>query len=144
MISQTAEYALRAVCALAMHPGVPLITHRLAELTKVPPGYLSKVMQALVRAGLVSSQRGLGGGFALVRSPAEISVFDVVESVDPLQRIHTCPLGLAAHGVRLCPLHKRLDDAMRTVEEAFRQSTLAELLADPNPSVPLCGFPPVK
>lgn len=141
MISQTAEYALRAVAALASHPGEALVTQRMADITKVPAGYLSKVLQALGRAGLVRSQRGLKGGFALARPPEEISVYDVVQAVDPVQRIRTCPLGLAAHGARLCPLHKRLDDAMRMVEEAFRRSTIAEILAEPTKSKPLCNFP---
>ena len=141
MISQTAEYALRAVAALAAQPDEPMATQRMAEVTKVPAGYLSKVLQALGRAGLVQSTRGLGGGFVLTRPAAELSVYDVVQAVDPVQRIRTCPLGLKGHGVRLCPLHKRLDDAMRMVEEAFRQSNLAEILAEPTESTPLCEFP---
>jgi hypothetical protein len=52
-------------------------------------------------------------------------------------------LGLKAHGVNLCPMHRRLDDAMASVEKAFKSTTVAELLADPNPSKPLCDFPQV-
>jgi Rrf2 family nitric oxide-sensitive transcriptional repressor len=141
MISQTAEYALRAVAALASHPDEPMVTQRLAELTKVPAGYLSKVLQALGRAGFVRSMRGLHGGFVLTRKAEELSVYDVVQAVDPLQRIRTCPLGLKTHGVRLCPLHRRLDDAMKMVEDAFRKSNLAEILAEPTESTPLCEFP---
>ena len=144
MISQTAEYALRAVAALASHPAEPMVTQRLAELTRVPAGYLSKVLQALGRAGLVRSTRGLHGGFVLVRKAEELSVYDVVQAVDPLQRIRTCPLGLAAHGVRLCPLHRRLDNALAMVEDAFGSTTLAEVLAEPTKSVPLCPFPAVR
>jgi Rrf2 family transcriptional regulator, nitric oxide-sensitive transcriptional repressor len=51
-------------------------------------------------------------------------------------------LGLKSHGVRLCPLHKRLDDALAMVENAFARTTLAEVLAEPTTSVPLCEFPP--
>ena len=141
MISQTAEYALRAVAALAGSPGEPMITQRLADSTKVPAGYLAKVLQSLGRAGLVSSTRGVGGGFVLARPADQITIFDIVQAVDPLQRIRTCPLGLASHGVRLCPLHKRLDDAMKQVEDAFRASNLAEILAEPSQSKPLCSFP---
>ena len=141
MISQTAEYALRAVAALAGNPDEPMITQRLAEVTKVPAGYLSKVLQSLGRAGLVKSTRGVGGGFILARPSTEITIYDIVQAVDPLQRIRTCPLGLPAHGVRLCPLHKRLDDAMKQVEDAFRASNLAEILAEPTGSKPLCNFP---
>ena len=144
MISQTAEYALRAVAALAGSPDEPMVTQRLAEATKVPAGYLSKVLQSLGRAGLVNSTRGVGGGFVLARPASEITIYDIVQAVDPLQRIRTCPLGLASHGVRLCPLHKRLDDAMKQVEDAFRASNLAEVLAEPTESKPLCSFPVEK
>ena len=64
--------------------------------------------------------------------------------VDPIKRITTCPLDLAAHGVRLCPLHRRVDNALAAVEKAFRSTTLAELLAEPTSSKPLCEFPNVS
>jgi hypothetical protein len=64
--------------------------------------------------------------------------------VDPIQRIRVCPLGLKSHGVRLCPLHKRLDDALAQVEKAFSDTTLAEILAEPSKSVPLCDFPRMR
>lgn len=144
MISQTAEYALRAVAALAGNADEPMVTQRLADVTKVPAGYLSKVLQSLGRAGLVHSTRGVGGGFILTRPASEITIYDIVQAVDPVQRIRTCPLGLPGHGVRLCPLHKRLDDAMKQVEDAFRASNLAEVLAEPTSSTPLCNFPAEK
>jgi len=141
MISQTAEYALRAVVALAAQNGVPMLTRDIAAVTKVPAGYLSKVLQMLGRAGLVHSQHGVGGGFTLIRPAEELTIYDVVQAVDPIQRIHTCPLGLPNHGIKLCPLHARLDNAMRMVEDAFKQTTLAELLAEPTMSKPLCNDP---
>jgi Rrf2 family protein len=141
MLSQTVEYALRAVVHLADQSPQACTTEQIAEVTKVPQAYLSKVLQALNRAGIVHSQRGIGGGISLVRSPAKLTVLDVVNAVDPIERIKTCPLGLEAHGVRLCPLHRRMDDALAMVEDAFRKTTLAEVLAEPTKSKPLCGFP---
>ena len=47
MISPTAEYALRAVVAIAQGGGGPVVTPTIAEITKVPPGYLPKVLQTL-------------------------------------------------------------------------------------------------
>jgi Rrf2 family nitric oxide-sensitive transcriptional repressor len=140
MISQTAEYALRAIVFLAGQE-LPQTTQQIAATTRVPAGYLSKVMQALSKRGLVHSQRGLHGGFTLALSPDHLTVWEVIEAVDPIQRIRSCPLGLKTHGVNLCPMHRRLDDALAGVEEAFKASTVAELLADPNPSKPLCEFP---
>lgn len=138
MFSQTVEYALRAVVHLAMHAPVPQKTAEIAVATQVPPAYLAKVLQGLREKDLVHLQRGLGGGVSLIRNPADITILDVVNAVDPIQRIRTCPLDLAAHGVRLCALHRRMDDALKHMEHAFRATTLQELLADPNPSVPLC------
>ncbi|MFA7330322.1 MAG: Rrf2 family transcriptional regulator [Candidatus Delongbacteria bacterium] len=129
MISQTAEYALRAMVFLAENPDAAHPVPRIAEHTQVPAGYLSKVLQALARAGLVSSQRGLGGGFRLSRTVAEISLLDVVNSVSPIQRITCCPLGLAHHTERLCALHHRLDEAIGLFETSFRDTRLSDLLA---------------
>jgi DNA-binding IscR family transcriptional regulator len=81
---------------------------------------------------------------SLVKSPEDLTILEVVNAVEPVQRIRSCPLGLASHGVRLCPLHRRLDNALAMVEEAFANSTLAEVLAEPTRSVPLCPFPSVK
>jgi len=70
-----------------------------------------------------------------------LTILEVVNAVEPIVRIKSCPLGLSSHGVRLCPLHKRLDNALAYVEEAFHSSTLAEVLAEPTSSIPLCDFP---
>lgn len=138
MISQTAEYALRAVVFLAMNGSNAHTTQQISLATKVPAAYLSKVLQSLSRAKLVQSQRGLGGGFVLSRPPDRITILEVLNAVDPIQRIRTCPLGLESHGVDLCALHKRLDDASAVVEKAFQDTTIGELLARPTKSVPLC------
>ncbi len=138
MFSQTVEYALRAVVHLAIHAPHPQKTAEIAEATKVPTAYLSKVLQGLREKEIVCLQRGVGGGVSLARSPASLTILDVVNAVDPIQRIKMCPLDLKAHGVRLCALHRRMDDALQKMEAAFSATTLAELLEDPNPSVPLC------
>lgn len=141
MISQTVEYALRAVVFLAGQAPDACTTRKIARVTRVPLAYLSKVLQGLAREGIVASQRGVGGGVRLNRDPAQLTILEVVQAVDPIQRIRRCPLGLAAHGVRLCPLHRRLDDALASIEEAFGKTTLAALLAEPTDSIPLCEFP---
>ena len=138
MFSKTIEYALRAVAHLAYEAPDARTTEQISEATRVKPAYLSKVLQALCRAGIVKSQRGVGGGIALARRPEDLTILEVVNAVDPIQRIKTCPLGLKTHGLRLCPLHRRMDDALATVEAAFAGTTLAEVLAEPTHSPPLC------
>lgn len=139
MLSQTVEYALRAVVFLAQHSPDAQKTADIAAATKVPSAYLSKVLQGLREKGIVRLQRGIGGGVSLLKTPAEVTILAVVNAVEPIQRITTCPLDLKTHGVRLCALHRRMDNAMLQMQEAFEATTLAELLEDPNPSVPLCG-----
>lgn len=139
MLSQTVEYALRAVVHLAQHSPSPQKTSDIAEATKVPQAYLVKVLQSLSGGEIVRLQRGVGGGVSLARDPQELTILDVVTAVDPIQRINSCPLDLKSHGTSLCALHRRMDNALLAMEEAFRATTLAELLEDPNPSVPLKG-----
>jgi Rrf2 family transcriptional regulator, nitric oxide-sensitive transcriptional repressor len=143
MISQTVEYALRAVVYLADQAPAARTTQQIAEVTRVPPAYLAKVLQSLARAELVHSQRGLHGGFTLTRPAAELTIWDVVDGVEPLRRIRECPLGLQSHRLRLCPLHKKLDDALATIEQVFRGTTIADVLSEPTTSKPLCSFPHV-
>jgi Rrf2 family protein len=131
VISQTAEYALRAVVFLAERSGTRWTTKAIAEAAQIPPGYLAKVMQSLAQAGVVSAQRGFNGGFALIRAPEEVSIYEVMEVVDPIKRIRECPLKLEAHAEHLCPLHSRLDGALAQIEEGFRSSTVADLLTRP-------------
>jgi Rrf2 family nitric oxide-sensitive transcriptional repressor len=144
MFSQTVEYALRAVVHLASNAPHGQTTEEIARATRVPQAYLSKVLQNLVQAKVVKSQRGIGGGMSLVKKPADLTILEVVNAVDPIQRITTCPLDLASHGVRLCPLHRRVDNAMALVEDAFRSTTLQEVIDEPSESFPLCEFPPKK
>jgi Rrf2 family protein len=138
VITQTAEYALRAIVFLA-DQDQPCTTSAIARKTQVPAGYLAKVMQGLSKAGLVHAQRGLHGGFLLVRSADDLTILEVINAVEPIRRYHECPLGL--HGKNLCPLHRKLDDAAKTIEQTFASTTVADLNSVPKTRKPLCKFP---
>lgn len=138
MISTTGEYALRAAVFLAQHHPDSYTTALIAKGTKVPPGYLSKILQAMVRAELIHSRRGLHGGFKLIREPEDITVLDVLLTVGAQpQRIQKCPLGIEGH-VKLCPLHRLVDEAVAHAEEAFASASLADLSGAARGSKPLC------
>ena len=138
MFSQTVEYALRAAVHLAIKSPNAQTTAEIASATKVPLAYLSKVLQGLRAKNIVHLQRGIGGGVSLVSAPSELTILDIVNAVEPIQRIKTCPLELKSHGTQLCALHSRMDASLRNMEEAFAATTLAELLLERNPSAPLC------
>ncbi len=137
MISQTVEYSLRAMVALAYRHRRAVTVQEIARLSRAPAPFLSKLMQMLAKAQLVQSRRGQGGGFTLAREPHEITIWDIVQAVDPIQRIERCPLDVENH-TNLCPLHRRLDQALAGVEEAFRSTSLAQLIAETGTDSPFC------
>ena len=136
MFSQTTEYALRAAVWLAQADG-PQTTSAIAEATQVPSDYLAKILRSLGRAGVVRAVRGPHGGFELDHPASQLTILDIVNLVEPIVRLKTCPLGLKSHGVHLCPLHRKMDDALATIEAAFSSTTLAQLVGSPSRK-PLC------
>ena len=137
MLSQTAEYALRAVACMGMREGTAVSADTLAKETKIPRRYLTRVLQELAAQGLVASRPGPGGGYELTRGTSKISILDVVSIVDPIQRITRCPLGLESHH-ELCPLHAELDKAYAKTEAAFAKVTIRQLLNSTSSIPPLC------
>ncbi|QDT13314.1 RrF2 family transcriptional regulator [Planctomycetes bacterium K23_9] len=137
MLSKTAEYALRAIACMGSQVGTPASADYLAKQTKVPRRYLTRVLQDLAAAGLVRSRPGPGGGYELDQPTETLTILDVVNSVAPVERIRSCPLGLKTH-TKLCPLHAELDKAYAATETAFRGVTIKQLVESASPIVPLC------
>jgi Rrf2 family protein len=139
MISQTSEYALRAVVYLATRPGgASTSAHEIAESTRVPVGYLQKVLRSLAKAEILTAQRGSGGGFSLAKVPTAIRVLDVLRATDgSLARIERCPLGITGH-MKLCSLHRMIDQEIAHAEQTFSTTTIADLIADNPDFAPLC------
>ncbi len=139
MLSQTTEYALRAMSCLAYMPDELVSTAQLAEVTHVPMNYLAKVLQLLAKADLITGRRGVGGGYRLNRPASDISLMDVINSIDSIDRIRSCPLKLENHSGKLCPLHARLDGAAKALIDTFEGISLANMIAE-DPSIrPLCS-----
>ncbi len=137
MLPKTAEYALRAAVWLGRDPDRTESAVHLAERTQIPRCYLHKVLQDLVRAKLVRSQPGPGGGYALARGPEKITILEVVNAVAPSERFRHCPLGLSSHE-RLYLLHAELDRIYAATEAVFSRVTIARLLRSTHTKVPLC------
>jgi Rrf2 family transcriptional regulator, nitric oxide-sensitive transcriptional repressor len=138
MFSQTVEYALRTIVWLASQGGEPRTTQHIAKATRIPAGYLAKILQSLGRARLVDSQRGLNGGFTLAVRPEKLSLWDVIEAIDPIKRITKCPLGLKSHSKKLCPLHHELDDSLALIEKKLKKARISDLLGESSKGKPFC------
>jgi Rrf2 family iron-sulfur cluster assembly transcriptional regulator len=83
-VSTRGDYASRALLSLSLHTGQthPTSVRDIAERTGLPQPYLEQILLALKGAGLVRSKRGVGGGYVLARSPAEITLSEIVSAVE--------------------------------------------------------------
>ncbi len=132
LLSQTAEYALRAMAWLALTPeGKPVRAADLSYATGIPVYYVSKVLRRLVLADLLESQKGQGGGFSLSRAPREISFIDILLAVDAFPTQGRCAFGWGqCDATNPCPLHNawsQLDNRIRDWATNTRLDEIANL-----------------
>lgn len=128
-LSQTAEYALRAMAHLAaVPPGAAARAEDLSEVTGIPVAYVSKILRRMVVAGLLVSRRGHGGGFTLARPAAAIRFKDVLEAVDYDTGVGRCAFGWGTcDPERPCPLHGAWTELARGFCAWSEAHTLADL-----------------
>lgn len=139
LLSEACEYGLRAVVWMAQRP---LELHKakdIAEGIEAASGYLVKVLQDLTKAGILSARRGSQGGFMLLIDPSVLTPLDVINAIDPLERIDTCHPETGSIMPTMCPIDRRIDDAMGMIEENFREVTIQDVLLGVSASNPKCG-----
>jgi Rrf2 family protein len=130
MLSQTAEYALRAVLHISQH-GVdrPVRVGEIAAALRIPHNYLSKILHQLARHGVLVSLRGKAGGFQLAVAPDRLPLSQVVTLFDRVEERRRCLLGRPQCSDRTaCAAHTRWKAVGDTVAEFFRETTVADLL----------------
>ena len=127
--SSSIEYAIHGLVYLAVNgTGTATLVGDIAEAIKVPDSYLRKVFQLLVRAGLVSSQRGAKGGLMLARIPAQISLKDVVEAIDGSLPLYSClKARRKCDALDLCPVSSAFEEARQKMAEVLDATTLESL-----------------
>lgn len=129
VITRATEYAIRAILYMAKFPpGEIILKKDICRTQGVTPAFLTKIFQPLVRAGIVGSHRGVGGGFYLNRPPQQISLYDIYrEEEDPLL-INTC-LGDKGCCERddFCPVHQAWQQVRRGMIETLKQYDFARL-----------------
>jgi len=130
MFTQTGLHAVRALVVLARLPaGEYAGTGHLAKQTGAPRNYLGKLLQTLAHAGLVESQRGLGGGFRLAQPARKITLLDVIEPFEHVSRWNGCILGNPRCSEAVpCALHEHWKAARGPYLEFLQQTTLADVL----------------
>lgn len=130
MLSQTAEYALRAVLFLARDTSRrPVTADAIAGALAAPANYMAKTLNALAKTGIVGGLRGPTGGFVLRRDPTSLTVADVVSTFDEPAPHSMCILGGRRCNAALpCAAHAQWSRVMGATREPFVTTTIADLL----------------
>lgn len=138
MLSQTAEYALRAALSMAEHPDQATRVGELARRLRVPQNYLSKTLHQLARAGILTSSRGKHGGFRLARPPEEISLYEIVAPFERFGQKRPCLLGRSAcSDAAPCAAHDRWKDVKARTNAFFLETSLKDLIRPHAAPVPV-------
>ncbi len=131
MLSASCKYAIRAVVHLASNGHVErnyASIRVIAEKLDLSFYFLTKILQGLTQSGLLESSRGPQGGVALARDPAEITLLEVLRSIDGDGLFRECVLGLPeCGGKNPCPLHNQWAVQRGKLEQLFAGTTLKEL-----------------
>ena len=126
------DYAIRMLLYLATKNGTASSTE-ISEQMVIPKSMISEFAVPLQRAGILTTQRGAGGGFALGRTPANISLHEVINLLEGTTRINRCledDHKCSRNATATCPVRKFYVRVQTYLEEAFRDKTIASLLED--------------
>jgi Rrf2 family protein len=105
----------------------PILVGEIARAIRVPESYLRKVMQLLVRAGLVVSHRGVRGGFSLAQQASRITLRDIVEAIDGSLPTWCCVKEKNRCGDVPCPVSEAFEQARLKMAESLAGITIAQL-----------------
>lgn len=122
MVSQTAEYGLQAVLFLAKAGGGPAVAQDISDATGVPKGYLHKILRRLGKAGILGSQRGVGGGYVLLKPASQISALEVIRATASTVQTQ------ATNDKAEDPVHLMIERGARRMDELFESTSVQDLI----------------
>ena len=142
-LTRAADYGVRVMIHLAGLPGpARLSLPALARAAEAPESFLSKVLQALSRAGLITSRRGQAGGFAISDRGRRASMLEVIEAIDGPICLNVCLISGRSCGRRnWCPAHPVWAQAQQAMIEVLSGAAIAEMAAQELPSTAAAQTP---
>lgn len=126
-ISEAASIALHAMAYIATTPKRLVASREIISALKVSDAHLMKVLQRLVKTGLIKSIRGPNGGFVLSKPPDKITLLDVYESVEGRMSFSDCLLGKSVCGNGKCIMGNLISNVNKEVSDYFSQTHLFQL-----------------
>jgi len=131
LITRATEYAIRAILYLAKQPPKEIVLKKdICKTQDITPALLTKILQPLIKAGIVGSQRGVGGGFYLIKPPTEISLLDIVEAQEGTLLLNQCMAGPGTcERDVFCPVHGAWKEVRDELTGTLARYTFADLVA---------------
>ena len=126
-LSKKADYGLIALKHLALHTDESVSAREIASEYRIPAELLAKILQKLARKGLVVSQQGIHGGYALGRDPAAISIVDVIEALDGPIGITPCERGSSCEQLERCSVRDPLMAVRAKMVRVLGDTSIYEL-----------------
>lgn len=129
LYSKGTEYAIRSLAWMAKENGNQARrVEDIAQLAEVPAPFLAKTFQKLAKDGILWSVKGPSGGYVLARLPSQLSLLDIVASIDGLYNMDGCILGQGkCSDINSCPIHKRWQATKKGILEFLRTATIADI-----------------
>lgn len=130
-VTRAADYGVRVMIHLAS-AGTRLrfSLTELADAVEVSPAFLSKILQRLVRSGLVASRRGKKGGFELLDRGRAASLLEILQALDGVPELNVCLLSGGCHRSAWCAVHPVWQEAQIRMREVLSSATLEQLVAE--------------
>lgn len=130
-LTRAADYAVRALIHLAQQPAATRLSQvDIAAAIDAPAPFVGKVMQQLASAGLVTSQRGIGGGFALHPSAGAATMLDAVTAIEGPLALNAClSPDEGCRRSQCCPAHTVWHEVQQRVAEVLQAATIGALAA---------------
>ena len=130
-LTRAADYGVRAMIQLGSeNHGTRASLSELAQAAEVSPAFLSKVLQRLVKAGLIASRRGKRGGFEMLDRGREASLLEILDALDGIPALNLCLLDGGCHRSPWCPTHLVWKEAQDRMREVLGAASLSQLVAE--------------
>jgi Rrf2 family protein len=129
LVTRETDYAVRCVLYLAGEQDRIASVGVIAEQMHIPKSFLAKILQRLVREGIVESIRGVSGGFRLLKNPNHITLLEVLTAIQGVAPVSTCAIdkrrcSMSAH----CGVHPVWLEIRREIERRLATQTISSLI----------------
>lgn len=143
-LGKKADYGLIALRHLAaQQPGTPCSAKEIAQTYKMPAELVAKILQRLAKTGLLASQHGTNGGYALAKDPSQINAFEVIRALEGPLFITSCVTDRSeCHQMTRCTVREPLRRVNDAIGKALREVTVSSLVDEPSPGFVQIQFEP--